>query len=75
MTCIAIASIATIGLTKGTVVEPTRSDFIRVLAHQRGSRKVKETIIQASFREYLKRGIILAMSEEAAKSWKVEVKA
>lgn len=74
MPCIAIASIATIGLVRGTVVEPTRSDFIRVLAHQRGSRKVKESIVQASFREYLKRGIIMTMSDEAAKSWKVEVK-
>lgn len=69
MPCIVTASIATINLTRGTTVEPTRSDFIRVLAHKRGSRKVKEQIVQASFREYLKRGIIMTMSDEAAKSW------
>ena len=72
MPCIATSSIATIGLTRGTIVEPTRSDFIRVLAHKRGSRKVKESIVQASFRHYLKIGIIMAMSDEAAKSWTVE---
>jgi hypothetical protein len=72
MPCIATATIATVGLTKGTIVEPTRSDYIRVLAHKRGSRKVKESIVQVSFKDYLKRGIIMAMSDEAAKSWKVE---
>lgn len=74
MPCIATATITTIGLTKGTIVEPTRSDYIRVLAHQRGSRKVKESIVKASFRDYLKRGIIMAMSDQAAASWKPEVK-
>jgi hypothetical protein len=72
MPCIATASIATIGLPKGAVVEPTRSDYIRVLAHKCGSRKVKESIVQASFCKYLKLGVIMEMSEEAAKSWTVE---
>jgi hypothetical protein len=74
MPCIAIASINTIGLTRGTTVEQTRSGFIRVLAHKRGSRKVKESIIQANFKDYLTRGILMEMSDEAAKSWKPEVK-
>ena len=64
MPCIATASIATIGLTKGTVVEPTRKDYIKVLAHTDAKgRKVKESIVMESFKAMLKKGIIVAVSE------------
>jgi hypothetical protein len=67
MACKTVSQIRSINLPANVVVEPTRSDFIRVLAHTVGSRKVKESIVQASFRHYLKIGIIVAVPEPMGK--------
>ena len=69
MSCKTISAIRSINLPSNVVVEPTARDFIRVLAHKVGTRKVKESIVRASFRHFLKIGIIVAVPEP-----KVEVK-
>jgi hypothetical protein len=72
MACKTLNAIRSINLPANVIVEPTRSDYIRVLAHTVGSRKVKEAIVQASFRHYLKIGIIVAVPEVKVEAPKVE---
>jgi hypothetical protein len=74
MACKTVAAIRSLNLAANVIVEPTRSDYIRVLAHKVGTRKVKESIVQASFRHFLKIGIIVAMPEPKVEA-KEEVKA
>jgi hypothetical protein len=58
------AAIATIGLPFGVLVACTRTDKIKVLAHiNRHGKLGKEFVVNASFRQMLKKGIITACSE------------
>lgn len=64
MACITTAALITARLPKGVIVEPTRKDYIKVLAHTDAKgRKVKESIVMESFKAMLKKGIIVAVSE------------
>jgi hypothetical protein len=72
MSCIVTIGLITLNLPKGAIVAQSRTDKIRVLPFQKKNGKMsKEQIINASFKEMLRKGIISVVADAPEK---VEVK-
>lgn len=64
MSCIVAIGLITFNLPKGAVVAQSRTDKVRILPYLKKNGKMsKEVIVEASFREMLRKGIIVAVPE------------
>jgi hypothetical protein len=67
--CIVAIGLITHNLPKGAVVSPSRTDKVRLLPFLKKNGKMsKEVIVPVSFREMLRKGIIVAAPDEGAKA-------
>jgi hypothetical protein len=66
--CIVAIGLITHNLPKGAVVSPSRTDKVRLLPFLKKNGKMSnEQIINASFKEMLRKGIIVVAPDEGAK--------